>query len=132
MSRILLIDDDPTLRRALRISLEKSGYEVLEAGEGYAGIAMFKARPADLVITDLIMPDMEGVETIQLLKKLNPHLPIIAISGGGRGMPDDYLRFAHTFGAARSFIKPFEFSVLGEAIAALLNEKSPSPPPPTR
>jgi len=131
MSRILLIDDDQTLRRAMRIALEKSGCEVLEAGDGHAGIAAFKAQSVDLVVTDLIMPDMEGIETIQTLRKLSPHLPIIAISGGGRGTPDNYLHFASKFGAALAFAKPFELNALCTAVASLLRKNSVPPPVPS-
>ena len=122
MHRILLIEDDQMLRRALRIALVKSGYEVVEAGNGHEGLMAFKAKPVDLVVTDLIMPEMEGVETIQVLRKLSPYLPIIAISGGGRGSPADYLHFAQKLGAARAFAKPFEPGELCAAVGSLLGE----------
>ena len=120
MANILLIDDDQTLRRALRLSLEKLGHAVVEAREGQAGLAAFKSQPIDLVITDLIMPEMEGVETIRALKKLSPGVPIIAITGGGRGSPENYLSIAQQFGAAKVFAKPFEFAALCSAVTMLL------------
>jgi DNA-binding response OmpR family regulator len=128
MSRILLIEDDHSLRRALRLALEKSGYEVVEAAEGREGLATLKLQPVDLVVTDIIMPGMEGIETITALRKLNPQLKIIAISGGGRSSADDYLRMALQFGAAQVFAKPFEIGTLCSAIAELLGNPGTEPP----
>ena len=120
MPSILLIDDDQTLRRALRLSLEKIGHVVAEAGDGHEGLVAFKVKPFDLVITDLIMPEMEGVETIRIMRKLRPSLPIFAITGGGRGSPENYLSIAQRFGATQLFQKPFEFSVLCSAVTTVL------------
>ena len=131
MARLLLIEDDQTLRRALRIALVKSGYEVVEAGDGHEGLLAFKAQPVDLVITDLIMPEMEGVETIHALRQLSPFLPIIAISGGGRGSPENYLHIAQKLGAAKAFAKPLEPSELCAAVASLLGENDRGQNPPT-
>jgi len=127
MPRVLLIDDDMTLRRALRLGLERSGYEVAEAGNGREGIAVFKAAPADLVITDLIMPEVEGVETIRGLRALGAKVPILAISGGGRGSSRDYLHIARHLGADHVLEKPFEIDVLRSAIAALLARPGEAP-----
>ncbi len=122
MPRILLIEDDQPLRRALRISLEKMGHEVGEADDGREGLALFKVHAFALVVTDIIMPGMEGMETIRALRLLRPHLHIIAISGGGRGSPDNYLHLARHLGAALVFEKPFEFTALCAAVATLLGE----------
>lgn len=130
MAHILLIDDDQSLTRALRLSLEKLGHAVVEAVDGNQGLAAFKAQPVDLVITDLIMPEKEGVETIRALRKLRPNLPIIAITGGGRGGPENYLSLARRFGATQVFAKPFEFSALGEAVTRLLNGYNGTATPP--
>jgi len=132
MSRILLIEDDQPLRRALRIALEKSGHLVVDAADGRKGLSAFKAQPAELVITDLIMPEMEGIETICALKKLNPALPIIAMTGGGRTVADDYLHIAQLCGATQVFAKPLEPDTLCAAVATLLaNRPVPTPPSPT-
>lgn len=120
MSRILLIEDDRSLCRALRLALEKFGYVVFEASDGREGLRAYQAEPVDLVVTDMIMPEMEGVETIRALLKLNPSLKIIAITGGGRGTPDGYLRLATQFGAAKVFAKPFEIGDLCGAVEQLL------------
>ena len=121
MFRILLVEDDHPLRRALRISLEKSGYEVVEASGGREALAAFKRQPVDLVITDIIMPEMEGLETIHALRKLSPYLLIVAMSGGGRSTPEEYLRLAQQFGAVKVFAKPFEPGALCAAVASLLS-----------
>ena len=120
MPRILLIDDDSTLRRALRIALERSGYIVVEAANGKEGLTAFASQAADLVVTDLIMPEVEGVETIRELRKVSAGVPIIAISGGGRGSAEDYLHYARLFGASRVFEKPFDIDTLRDAVATLL------------
>ena len=82
--RILLVDDDEAVRSVLRRSLVKAGYEVHEAGEGGAALKLLASAPADLIITDLVMPEMEGIEFIMALRKTHPKLPVIAMSGGGK------------------------------------------------
>jgi DNA-binding response OmpR family regulator len=120
MPRILLIEDDTTLRRALRLGLERAGHEIVEAGNGREGIAAFRRTPADVVVTDLIMPEVEGVETIRRLREMGATVPILAISGGGRGSPRDYLHIAQHLGANQVLEKPFEIDALRTAIATLL------------
>jgi CheY-like chemotaxis protein len=107
MQRILVIDDDEQMRALLRDILERAGYEVTEAQHGLEGLKLFRARPADLVVTDLIMPEKEGVETILELRAEYPEVPIIAVSGGGRNGPRDYLEIAARLGARRTVAKPF-------------------------
>jgi len=107
MQRILVIDDDEQMRALLRDILERAGYEVSEAQHGLEGLKLFRARPADLVVTDLIMPEKEGVETILELRAEFPEVPIIAVSGGGRNGPRDYLEIAARLGARRTVAKPF-------------------------
>jgi CheY-like chemotaxis protein len=107
MQRILVIDDDEQMRALLRDILERAGYEVTEAQHGLEGLRLFRACPADLVVTDLIMPEKEGVETILELRAEFPEVPIIAVSGGGRNGPRDYLEIAARLGARRTVAKPF-------------------------
>ena len=121
MSRILLIEDDLPLRRALRIILENSNHEVFEASDGREGIKLAGTQTLDLVVNDIIMPGMEGIETIQALRTLIPTLPILAISGGGRSSPIDYLKIAINLGATRSLVKPFEMDDFCAVVADLLN-----------
>jgi DNA-binding response OmpR family regulator len=125
MKRILLIEDEDELRSILRISLEKMGYAVTEARNGAEAMKLFKKAPADLVLTDLIMPEKEGLETIRQLRRRNPELKIIAMSGGGRSDARDNLKMALSFGATLAFPKPFSFDGLAKAIAGLLAEPKP-------
>lgn len=118
--RVLVIDDDEQMRILLRQVMEWAGYEVTEAGDGREGMHKQRNQPADLVITDLIMPEQEGLETITSLKKEFPHLKIIAISGGGRIGPEAYLPAAQELGADRVFSKPFDVRELAGAVKELL------------
>ncbi len=120
MKRILIIDDDKQMREMMRQAFDRAGYDVAEAGDGRAGVSSFKRQPADLVITDLIMPEKEGIETIRELRKEYPKLKIIAISGGGRVSPDSYLSVAKTFGADLTIPKPFDLKVILGAVKELL------------
>jgi DNA-binding response OmpR family regulator len=116
MAKILIIDDEPQIRGVLRKALERAGHEVREAGDGLKGITSFRQEPADLVITDILMPDKEGLESIQELKALRPGLRIIAVSGGIPSAPMDVLAVARTFGASRTFWKPFDLATLLAAV----------------
>jgi DNA-binding response OmpR family regulator len=107
MARILVIDDDEDVRTMLRRILEHDGHEVEEAANGAIGTRLFKANPADLVITDIIMPEKEGIETIRDLRREYKDVKIVAISGGGRVGPSDYLNAARMMGAKKTFTKPF-------------------------
>jgi CheY-like chemotaxis protein len=120
MAHILIIDDDDQFRTMLRHLLERNGYEVTEASGGKEGIKLYRESPADLIITDLIMPDKDGIETIQELKKDFPDIKIIAISGGGRLGPQDYLNLAKMLGARLTLTKPIELPELLKAIEELL------------
>jgi len=122
-ARILVIDDEEEVRDIIKQMLELEGYEVITAVDGNQGIKLFKQEPADLVITDIIMPDKEGIETIIELRNQFPDVKIISISGGGRIGPHDYLNMAKKLGAERSFTKPFERKKLLKAIEELLGNK---------
>ena len=120
MARILIIDDEEMVRMTLRQTLEKAGHEVREATNGREGVEMFQADPADLVITDIVMPEQEGVETIIKLRADYPDLKIIAVSGGGRIGATDYLEYAKQYGAAHVFEKPFDRKALVAAVESTL------------
>lgn len=117
MARILIIDDDELMRTVIRRTLEKAGHDVFEAGDGEEGLAAQRKISADLVITDIVMPVKEGIETIRALRELSPDLRIIAISGHGRFGKADYLWAARDFGADYTFEKPIEWQVLVAAVA---------------
>jgi DNA-binding response OmpR family regulator len=108
MEKILVIDDEPVIRILLRQLFEQTGYEVCEACEGKQGLDLFIKESPDLVITDLIMPGEEGLETIKKIKKIKPDAKILAISGGGIGSARVYLSLALKMGAAHVFEKPFD------------------------
>ena len=118
MAHILLIDDDERLRGMLRMLLVKLGHEVSEAGTGKEGIAAYTGGGVDLVITDVVMPDKEGLETIMELRRKHGAKKIIAMSGGGYMAPSDYLRTALQMGATRAIAKPFSH----DAMITLVNE----------
>jgi len=108
MKTILIIDDEESIRTSLGLMFKREGFNVLTADDGKKGMALFNKNQVDLVITDIVMPEKEGIETILELKKLLPDIPIIAISGGGRLAPDGYLKTAEQLGANYTFKKPFE------------------------
>jgi len=120
MPNILIIDDDNQFRTMLRKMVERNGYEVIEASDGKEGIKLYRKNPTDLIITDLIMPEKDGIETIQELRKDFTDVKIIAISGGGRLGPHDYLHLAKMLGAQRTLTKPIELDELLKAIEELL------------
>lgn len=105
--RALVFDDDPALRAVLVEVLTNAGYEAEGAADGAAGMAMFRNKPADLVITDIVMPNQEGIETVRELRRISPGVKIIAISGGGRTGSLNFLRIAKEFGADAALAKPF-------------------------
>ncbi len=123
MVKILIIDDEAPVRKMLKKLFEKNDYAVTEATNGRHGVELFKAHHFDLIITDLIMPEKDGLDTIGKIKELDPDVKIIAISGGGRDDPEMYLDFALEFGAVRTFAKPFDNDILLSTIKELLSEK---------
>jgi len=120
MALILIIDDNNQFRAMLREMLERTGYEVVEASDGKEGIKLYRENPTDLIITDLIMPEKEGIETIMELRRDFPDVKIIAISGGGRLDPGQYLIMAKSLGARYTFAKPVEREELLQAVEELL------------
>ncbi|MGD2125383.1 MAG: response regulator [Desulfobacteraceae bacterium] len=120
MARILVIEDEEEIRSMLGQVLEDAGYEVEEAPNGMEGIRLCREKPVDLLITDMIMPKKEGMETILDIKAEFPDVKIIAISGGGKIGPQPYLQIAQGFGAIRVFSKPFRIEELLAAIRRLL------------
>lgn len=120
MATILIIDDDEALRGTMRRILERQGHGVLEAGDGREGMALFRERDPDVVITDLIMPGQEGIETILQLRTEYPGARVLAVSGGGRVAPGGPLSDAVEFGADASLAKPFSVEQLQQAVERLL------------
>jgi DNA-binding response OmpR family regulator len=127
MARILIIDDDDALRGVIAQNLELAGHTAIEASDGRQGVDVFHVTKIDLVLTDLVMPGKEGVETIIELHRERPDLPIIAMSGG---MPRSamYLEIAAKLGARRALAKPFTPQELLKAIDEVLAEPPPKHP----
>ena len=121
-ARILVIDDDATLRSAVRRILERAGYDVLEAGDGDAGLRLHQEQGADVVIVDIFMPERDGLELIRDLRATSPQAKIVAMSGGGRSGKIDLLKDAAVFGAARTLWKPFEMTELLATVRELLQQ----------
>ena len=122
MAKILVVDDEPAILLMLKKMLEKADHEVDTASDGNEGIILFEKNKYDLLITDIIMPEKEGMETIIELRNKYPDLKIIAISGGGRISPDGYLPGAKLLGANMVFQKPLIQKEFLEAVAILLDE----------
>ena len=120
MASVLVIDDDPAMRSTLRRILERDGHEVREAEDGDRGIRTFRAQPTDIVITDVLMPGKEGIETIVELREEAPEVRILVISGGGSMRVEAMLDDATAIGADASLAKPFTIDQLRNAVAALL------------
>ncbi|HEU5321813.1 MAG TPA: response regulator [Methylomirabilota bacterium] len=120
MARILVIDDEGEIRAILQDTLEAAGYEVRVAGDGNEGLAIQQEWAADLVITDIFMPDKEGIETIIELQERYPGTRIIAMSGGGALRTLDYLSSAEHFGAIRTISKPFDCEALIATVRDIL------------
>jgi two-component system, chemotaxis family, chemotaxis protein CheY len=116
--RILLVDDDELLRGALHQILVGAGYDVDDASNGKVAVREYRRQRCDVVIMDIVMPDEEGLGTIRELRRLDPNVKIIAISGGGLGKAGDYLGLARMLGAMRTLAKPF----LPEALLAMIVE----------
>jgi two-component system, chemotaxis family, chemotaxis protein CheY len=121
MARILVIDDDPALRRTVRKILERGGHEVEEAENGLTGLRVVEERPPDLVVTDLVMPEKEGIETILELRERFPEVGVLAVSGAGGVDPTGPLMDAHLFGAHATLPKPFQIQELLDAVAEVLS-----------
>ena len=127
MESILIIDDEPQIRSMIRLILERSGYMVIEASDGIEGIRLFREKPADLIITDLIMPNKDGIGLIIELKKEFPDVKIVAMSGGGLNRPEGYLRGAQKLGAACTLSKPINRQELLRVVRDTLNTESETP-----
>jgi DNA-binding NtrC family response regulator len=122
MMKILVFDDDVTVRQTLtEILQDGGGYEVVNAEDGLRGMALFRSEQPGLVITDIIMPDQEGIQTIAEMRKERPDAKIIAISGGGRVGNIDFLKIAQHIGAVDAIAKPFDPDDLLRRVRRCLN-----------
>lgn len=120
--QILVVDDEPGLRVLFQKMLEAAGAKVQLAENGRYAIDLLAQHKVDLILTDLIMPEMEGLETIAQIRKLHPDLKIIAMSGGGRLSSGCYLPVAKSLGAHATLAKPFGKKLLINQVAELIQE----------
>jgi len=119
MQRILVIDDDPDLRDVLSRTLARAGYEVISAEDGQKARALYRSHPPDIVVTDIYMPNTDGLEALMELRRTLPHVKVIAISGGVA--KQNILQVATALGASCTLSKPFEPGELLDAVARLAN-----------
>ena len=121
MPKILVVEDDAVIRHMLSGILVKMGHEVAAAGDGVEALRLLGAAPFDVVITDLIMPEMDGLELIRELRKRNSPQKIIAMSGGGRNSAADYLEIAMMMSAVTTLQKPFTVKAVADAISRAMS-----------
>ena len=117
--RILVVDDNEDLRSTIKALLQADGFDVAVAGDGQAALELHRSSPADVVITDLFMPDKDGIETIVELRKLSPKLKIVAMSGWTSTQGSDYLQVAREIGATVTLQKPFDPQELSRVVRQL-------------
>jgi CheY-like chemotaxis protein len=122
VARILLVEDDEAVREILRKTLVSAGHDVEEAPNGVVALAAYRRQASDVVITDLVMPEKNGLEAIMELRSLDPAVKIIAMSGGGRSLGPGqlYLESARLFGALRILSKPFTAQALLKMVSEVL------------
>ena len=124
MANILVIDDDATIQLVFSQFLTSLGHEIMQAENGKKGMSMIQETRPDLVITDIMMPEMDGLEILMQLRSTHDSVPVIAISGGMRSLPVNFLQQAKLFGARYVFEKPVPLDVLRNAVTESLDEKS--------
>jgi two-component system, chemotaxis family, chemotaxis protein CheY len=124
--KVLVIDDDTMVRRTVEIVLISGGHQVQTAKDGVRGLALFRDWQPDLVVTDIIMPDQDGLGTIMAIRKAYPAAKIIAMSGGGRMGDLDLLKAARALGADDVIAKPFEPEALLRKVDAVCGRESRS------
>jgi CheY-like chemotaxis protein len=129
MARILVIDDDPLIQATLPLALQELGHEVVQALDGKQALKEMRQRPLDLVIADVLMPEVDGLELLRVLQKEHPQVPLIAMSGGSSRLPgSDVLQLARLLGAHALLSKPFTEEDLLAAIRVASGPVQRQPP----
>ena len=116
MAHVLLVEDSPAMLETLSFAMRSKGHSVVTASNGKEGMESFLANQFDLVVTDIIMPDMDGLALIDEMRRVVPNLKILAISGGGRAVEFDFLDAARKYGAVATLEKPFPMSEFHNAV----------------
>lgn len=122
MTTILLVEDDAACATMLRTALTTFGHQVVLAPDGKQALRLYDPQAINVVVADLMMPEMDGMELILKLQERDPAVRVIAMTGGGRGKPEAYLRMAERLGAVKSIAKPFPLEDLRQAVAECLDE----------
>jgi CheY-like chemotaxis protein len=126
MARIIVVDDDRMLLKVVARALEAAGHSTLRCEDGRKAIECLAHEEVDLLITDILMPELDGIEMIRSARELRPRLPILAISGGGSFYPGDYLGIARAFGATAVLPKPFLPAALIRIVEKILGTVEPT------
>ena len=120
VAKFLVVDDDPLVRATVAATLQRAKHAVLQAGDGEQALKVLDREPVDIVVSDILMPEIDGIGLILALRKRHPQFKIIAMSGGGRTGNTDYLRMAAELGASRILPKPFTPAQLLQAVDEVL------------
>jgi len=123
-TRVLVIDDNSDVRESLRWLLESEGYSVSVAAHGVEGLRLQRKQPADLVVTDIYMPEQDGIETLWKFREEFPSVPIIVMSGGGAARGTDYLLVAQELGAKKTLRKPLDPQELIDVVGQITRSRS--------
>lgn len=121
-NKILLVEDEVLFAETIRQALVRFGHTVVLARDGREALKLYDPGTFNVVLTDMIMPDMDGVELIMALSRANPAVKVIAMSGGGRNGPQIYLKVAERVGAVKTIVKPFTFDELLDAVRECQDE----------
>jgi CheY-like chemotaxis protein len=130
MARILVVDDDQPIRELVKECLEKLGHQVIEAGDGAVAIIAFKQQPFDLIITDIYMPEADGISLLRELRKQRHNAKVIAVSGGSTLVKKDFLDTAMQLGAVAAIYKPFSLDQLQQEVSRALGGMVTNPSSP--
>mgnify|MGYP001263502603 FL=1 len=129
MAIIVIVDDDPTIQLIAGELLRAEGHAIVHASDGVEALKVLSTVAADLVVLDMLMPNMDGLETIIEMRRSHPDTKILAISSGGPMGPHDLLRTARLFGADETLAKPLTFSTFGATVERLLSQSDRSDSP---
>ena len=127
MARVLVLDDDPLIQATLPLLLREQGHEVLTADNGKIGLRLLQTEPIDLIITDILMPEADGIEVVRSVVKKHPTIALVTMSGGSSRLPStDAGYITQLLGAHAVLVKPFGDAELAEAIRKAMAKVTPA------